>query len=65
MSTTTVTPSARETIQEKYLRQIRNAVVIIAIIAVAAAVLTIWGVVQLDHIYNVLNTITPGSGTGL
>jgi hypothetical protein len=63
---TTVTPSARETTQEKYLRQIRNAVVIIAIIAVAAAVLTIWGVVQLDHIYNVLNTIsTPGSGTGL
>ncbi|HWN62962.1 MAG TPA: hypothetical protein VNO25_20080 [Streptosporangiaceae bacterium] len=65
MSTATVTPSARETTQEKYLRQIRNAVVIIAIIAVAAAVLTIWGVVQLDHIYNVLNTITPGSGTGL
>ena len=65
MSAATVTPSARETTQEKYLRQIRNAVVIIAIIAVAAAVLTIWGVVQLDHIYNVLNTITPGSGTGL
>lgn len=65
MSTATVMPSARETTQEKYLRQIRNAVVIIAIIAVAAAVLTIWGVVQLDHIYNVLNTITPGSGTGL
>jgi hypothetical protein len=65
MSAATVTPSARETTQERYLRQIRNAVVIIAIIAVAAAVLTIWGVVQLDHIYNVLNSITPGSGTGL
>ena len=65
MSAATVMPSARETTQEKYLRQIRNAVVIIAIIAVAAAVLTIWGVVQLDHIYNVLNSITPGGGTGL
>lgn len=60
----TQTPS--ETTSERYLRQIRNAVVIIAVIVVAAAIGTLVGSiiqgVELSHVVNNLNDVL-NSGT--